>query len=97
MAVISESTSQAASKMAEEMRVEDLHLLEDPSQELLVKLIQSSLEILASKPKNGPSSSSSSLAVKSHRSESLWAKMVELKVSLTYSSLPLTVRRKLWS
>ena len=45
----------------------------------------------------GLSSSSSSHAVRSTKSELLWVKMAEQRASLTFSSLPQMVPRKLWN
>ena len=83
--------------LAEAMRVADPHQLVDPHQVCLEKLIPFSLETSDSRLRTGLSSSSSSHAVRSAKSELLWVKMAEQRASLMYSSLPQMVQRKLWN
>lgn len=77
-------------------------LVEDPQPVVLllvslVRLIPYSLETLDSRPKSGASSSSSVHAEKLLKLELPWVMMAEPRVSLTFSSPPLMVPRKLWS
>lgn len=82
---------------AEAMRVADPLQLVAPHQVSLVRPIPFSLVTSDSRLRTGLSSSSSSHAVRSAKSELLWVKMAEQRALLTFSSLPQTVQRKLWN
>ena len=96
MAVLSELTSQADSRMADPLRVVDQLLLVVPPQVLLARLIPFSLATLASRLRNGVSNNSLDHAERSLRSELLWVTMDVLRASLTFSSLHPMVLRQLW-
>ena len=99
----SESTSQVVPQLVVLLREISVVLLPEetsvvPHQAVLLeRLIPSSLEISDSRLRTGLSSSSSSHAVRSAKSELLWARMAEQRASLTFSSLPQMAQRKLWN
>ena len=95
----SESTSLVASRTApaEAMRVADPLQLVAPHQVSPVRLIPFSLEISDIRLRTGLSSSSLSHAVRSAKSELLWARMADQRASPTFNSLPQMAQRKLWN
>jgi hypothetical protein len=95
--VDSESTSLLASRIAEAMRVADILHLVAQHQLCLVIVIQFSLEISDFRLRTGLSGSSLSHAVRSAKSELLWARMADQRASPTFNSLPQMAQRKLWN
>ena len=93
----SESISLLASKIAEAMRVADILQLVAQHQVCLVIVIQFLLEISDFRLRTGLSSSSLSHAVRSAKSELLWARMADQRASPTFNSLPQMAQRKLWN